>query len=145
MAVEAEHTGDGGTGQVDVEDTDACSFVGGIEGKGELGGDRALSDAALAREDEEDVFDLLQSSGNGRICSGHRLTYFLLPCPPFEILSIEETTRKDRSQRTEIDLASSRNTKTMSYALRIIIQSSRGSNASAKRPRSGTKMSSTLV
>ena len=58
LVVDAEHAGDGGPGEIDIEEADAGVGIEVAEGEGELHGYGALSDAALAGEDEEDVLDV---------------------------------------------------------------------------------------
>lgn len=53
---DVEEAGDGGAGEVDVEDADGVALQG--EGEGELGCYAGFADAAFAGEDEGDVFDV---------------------------------------------------------------------------------------
>jgi hypothetical protein len=56
--LDAEEARNARAGQVDVEDADSVALE--REGEGELGGDAALADPALAREDEHNIFDVIQ-------------------------------------------------------------------------------------
>lgn len=72
-AFHAEHAGQAGPGQVDIEESDPEGGVVGEEGEGELDRDGRFADAAFAGEDEEDVLDVTQSAdescvGVHRVC-----------------------------------------------------------------------------
>ena len=71
-AFHAEHAGQAGPSQVDIEESDPERWVVGEEGEGELDRDGRFADAALAGEDEEDVLDVTQSADE-RCIGVHRV------------------------------------------------------------------------
>ena len=82
-AFHAEHAGQAGPGQVDIEESDPERRVVGEEGEGELDRDGRFADAAFAGEDEEDVLDVTQSADE-RCIGVHRVLASQQSVPKYE-------------------------------------------------------------